>query len=124
MSRRAYLYFILTFVLGLIVGSALTLIYGWHSGRWQHRPPSRQWIVAHLKKDLNLNSEQTAEVNQIIKEDFAKVQALMKQTNPQVAAIRKQGRNRIRQILNPTQLAKFDAMVASWHARMKKHPAH
>ncbi len=124
MTRRAYLYFVLTFILGLIVGSALTLIYGWHSGRWHRRPPNRQWIVAHLKRDLNLDGSQTAQVNQIVKDDMTKIRGLQKQLEPQFAAIRKQGRDRIRQILNPTQLAKFNAMVASWHARMKKRHRH
>ncbi len=123
-TRRAYLYFVLTFILGLIVGSALTLIYAWHSGRWRHGPPTRQWIVAHLKHDLNLDNAQTAQVNQIIKDDMAKIQVLEQQMEPQIAAIRKQGRDRIRKILNPTQLAKFNAMVARWHARMKKQPGH
>jgi hypothetical protein len=123
-SRRAYIYFVLTFILGVLVGSALTLIYGWHSGRWRHRPPSRQWIVAHLTHDLNLSSAQASQVNQIVEDDMVKIQGLEKQMEPQVAAIRKQGRNRIRQILNPTQLAKFNAMVAGWHARMKKREGH
>jgi hypothetical protein len=121
MSRRAYLYFILTFVLGLIVGSAATIFYGWRSGLMRPHRPDEKHIVQFLKRDLNLDDSQTQQVSQIVHETGEKIRHLQQQTDPQFDAIRSESQDRIRKILNPDQLAKFNRLVERMEARRKAH---
>ena len=61
MNRRVYLYFVVTTLLGAILGGAGTYYFLWHSGRL-HRDTgfNRKVAVEHLKKVLNLSDAQAA----------------------------------------------------------------
>lgn len=121
MSRRAYLYFALTFILGVVVGGAGVLLYGWYSGRWHHGPPRPEQLVQYLRKELSLTPTQTDQVRQIVQDTGKKFMAVSKQMEPQFTAVRDESRNEIRKILDPGQLAKFNELVAKWDARAKHH---
>jgi Spy/CpxP family protein refolding chaperone len=121
MSRRAYLYFILTFVLGLVVGSAATIFYGWRSGIIRSHRPDEQHIVRFLTRDLNLNDSQTQQVQQIVHETQEKFRQVQRQTEPEYDVIRAESQDRIRKILDPGQLAKFNQLVERMEARRKEH---
>ena len=121
MSRRAYLYFILTFLLGLVVGSAATIFFGWRSGLIRHRHPDEKHIVQFLKRDLNLSDSQTKQVEQIVHETGEKFRHLQQQNQPQFEAVRKESEDRIRKVLNPDQLAKFNQLVERINRRRKEH---
>lgn len=119
MTRRAYLYFVLTFLLGVIVGGSSVYFYGWHSGRW-HRPFNRGRVVRYLTRHLNLSDAQVQQLNQIMDESATKYKNLEKQVAPQFDALREDRRNRVRQILRPEQLTKFNELVRQRDERMKK----
>jgi Tfp pilus assembly protein PilN len=123
MSRRAYFYFILVFVLGVVVGSAATVFYGWYSGRWHHRFDEKR-VVHFLRRELKLSDTQTQQVDQIIQQTEAKFRDLQQQAEPQFDAVRNESRDRIRKILNPQQLAKFNELVERFDARRKRHRQH
>ncbi len=119
MTRRVYLYFFLTFVLGAAVGGAAMLLYGWYSGHW-HRSFDRQRVVRRLARQLDLSDSQVQQLNQIM-DDYAKKYADLQQTfGAQVAILREANRNRVRQMLTPEQLAKFNEMVRRRDERWKK----
>lgn len=120
MSRRAYLYFILTFVLGLILGGAGTVFVGWRTGFIRPRRPDPDHIVRFLKRELNLDDAQTQQVMQIVRDDQEKIRQVQQQMEPQYDAIRTDGRDRIRKVLNPDQLAKFNQLVERMDARRKQ----
>jgi Tfp pilus assembly protein PilN len=122
-SRRAYFYFILVFVLGVVVGSAGTVFYGWYSGRWHHRFDEKR-VVHFLKRELKLSDAQTQQVEQIMQQTDGKFRDLQQQVEPQFEAIRNESRDRIRKILNPQQLAKFNQLVQRFEARHKEHRRH
>jgi Spy/CpxP family protein refolding chaperone len=112
MTRRIYLYFAVTVILGAILGGVGVYYYLWHSGRLQH--PSgfnKARALAHLKKELNLTDAQSQQISQIFDETSQKVRDLQKQIDPQVHALHMETRSRIRQILNPDQAKKFDEHV-------------
>ena len=69
MTRRAYLYFGATIVLGAILGGVGVYYFMWHTGRIQ-RPGgfNKDRAVAHLKKELNLSDAQIQQVGQIFDE--------------------------------------------------------
>jgi hypothetical protein len=121
MSRRAYLYFILTFVLGLIVGGAATIFFGWRSGMIRPHHPDEKHIVRFLERDLNLSDSQTQQVEQIVHETGGKFRQLQQQNEPQFDAIRAESRDRIRKILNPDQLAKFNQLIERMDERRREH---
>ena len=120
MSRRAYLYFILTFVLGIVVGSAGTLFFGWHFGR-PHGGFEPKRVVRFLQRELKLTDAQRQQVEQIMQDTDAKNKELQKQVDPQFETIREESRDRVRKILNPDQLAKFDDIVRRFDERRKRH---
>jgi Spy/CpxP family protein refolding chaperone len=119
MTRRIYVYFILTFLLGAIVGGSAVVFYGWQSGRW-HRRPDRQRIVRHLTRELNLTTPQAEQLKTIMDDSFKKFAEQRQQMDPQFKAIHEETTNRIRQILTPEQLTKFNEMVRRFEERRSK----
>jgi hypothetical protein len=110
MTRRAYLYFALIFVLGVVVGGAGTYYYVWHSGLLR-RPFNRERAVAHLRSDLHLSDGQVSQLRQILVDSDRKYSDLQKQVEPQFRALHEQTRDLIRQILSPQQLQEFNEIA-------------
>jgi hypothetical protein len=110
MTRRAYLYFALIFLFGIIVGAAGMYYYAWHTGHWR-RSFDRERAVAHLRHDLGLSDAQLNQVRQILDDSDKRYTDLQKQVEPQFHALHEQTRDRIRQILSPEQLGKFNEIV-------------
>jgi len=121
MTRRAYLYFAVTFVLGVVVGGCGIFFYAWYGGHW-HREFDRQRVVRHLTREVHLSEAQVRQVDQIFADTAKSYSELHKQVDPQFDAIRAQTRDRIRQILTPEQVAKFNEMVRQADERRKQHP--
>ncbi|MGD1156285.1 MAG: hypothetical protein ABSA41_10695 [Terriglobia bacterium] len=127
MTRRVYLYFAVTFLLGVILGGVGVYYFGWSTGRW-HRGLNKDRAVARLKKALDLSDAQVQQVSQIFDETSQKMRDLQKQIDPQFRGLREEARSRIRQILNPEQVKKFDELVKQMDERHRRHgpppPAH
>lgn len=122
MTRRIYLYFFATAILGAILGGVGVYYFLWNSGRLQHHGGfNKDRAVAHLKKELTLTDDQTQQVGRIFDESSQKVQDLQKQIDPQFQAIHQETRARIRHILNPEQAKKFDDLVKAVDERHKRH---
>jgi len=119
MSRRAYLYFALTFLLGVVVGGASVYYYAWSTGRW-HRPFNRQSFVQRVKSELNLSDTQVPQLEQILEGSTSRFRAAQQQSDAQLNAIRQETRNQIRQILTPEQSQKFDELVRRWDERRRR----
>lgn len=119
MKRRTYVYFVLIFVLGLVIGATGMYSFGWYSGRW-HPRFSRHHVVDYLQHKLNLSDAQTHQLQQIISRMDQKESELRDQIAPQFQAIREEARAATRKILNAQQVDKFNAMVKRWDAKRKK----
>jgi hypothetical protein len=118
-TRRAYLYFALTFLLGIVVGSGGILFYAWHTGLLHPRfDPDR--FVRHLKRELNLNPTQVDQIRGILEESGKKMRDLRDQQRPQFDTVHTETQERIRQVLNPQQAAKFDGMIRRFEERRRK----
>jgi len=124
MTRRAYLYFVLAFMCGVIAGSAGLFVYAWHSGRWGRRdgPPNPKRIVDRMSRELSLTPDQTQQLTDIINDSFQKHRALDQQVGEQYRGLRADTRDRIRKILNPEQQQKFDEMVRRFERRRLQGP--
>jgi len=119
MSRRAYLYFALTFLLGVILGGTCVYYYAWSTGRW-HRPFNRQSFVSRLKGQLNLSDTQVSQLEQILDGSTPRFKSAQQKADSELNAIRQDTRNRIRQILSPEQAQKFDELVRRWDERRRR----
>ena len=119
MSRRVYVYFLLTFLLGAIIGGTCVYYYAWSSGHW-HRPFNKASFVSHLTKDLNLSETQVQQLRQIIDGSTQKFDAAQRQATSELNAIRQETRDAIRQILTPQQSQKFDELVHRWDERRRR----
>jgi Spy/CpxP family protein refolding chaperone len=121
MTRKVYLYFVATFLLGAVVGAAGVLLYGWYGGQW-HRPgrPNKEEIVRRLTRDLELTESQVGEIRKIFDESGAKFRALEQEVGPRFQAIRQERRDRIRAVLTPEQREKFDEIIRRREAKEKR----
>jgi len=116
MTRRVYIYFILTFLLGVILGGAGTFFFTWYTGHW-HMRFDRQRIVDRMRRDLNLSDNQAQQLKQIMDETDVKFKELRKQTAPAFNNVRNEMHDRIRRILTSEQTVKFDEIVRRHEAR-------
>ena len=119
MRHRAYVYFVLIFVLGIIIGAAGMYSYGWYTGHWR-RPFSRHRVVDYLQRELSLSRGQTEQLQQIINNMDQKEDELRDQMAPQFQAIREESRADTRKILNEQQLQKFNEMVKRWDSKRRQ----
>jgi hypothetical protein len=110
MTRRAYLYFVITFVIGIIVGAAGTYYYAWSSGKWR-RVFNEDRMIHNMTKDLNLSAAQVKDVRSAIDAEITRAKALAATVRPQFDALHHQTHDEIRHILNAQQLAKFNAVI-------------
>ncbi len=119
MTRRAYIYFAFTFLLGIIVGGSGIFYYGWYSGKW-HREFDLRHVVNHMKRELSLDDSQVQKLTQILQDSNGKRRELEQKNQPEFDALRKATRDQVRQILNPDQLAKFNEHVRATDEKMKR----
>jgi hypothetical protein len=119
MTRRAYFYFVLTFVLGIVVGSGGLFLFALRTGNW-HPAFSRERVIKALTHDLNLSPPQVSQLEQIMEDTGKQHHALEVQMDRQFDSLREQNRNRIRQILSPEQLAKFNEIVRQHEERRRR----
>jgi hypothetical protein len=110
MTRRAYLYFVLIFVLGILVGAGGLFFYALETNNW-HPPYSRERAVKAMTRELKLSPSQVSQVREILENSGKQRRAVEERTNQQFDALREQTRNSIRGTLNPEQLSKFNEIV-------------
>jgi hypothetical protein len=93
--------------------------YAWHSGHWHNDYDPKQ-SVKRMSRDLTLDDSQVQKVT-VILEDYARKRKDLEQKNaPEFDALRQQTRDRIRQILNADQLAKFNEHVRKTDERLRR----
>ncbi len=118
-TRRVYIYFALTFLLGILAGGAGVFFYGWHFGP-KGGPARRERILRRMTRQLNLNETQVQQIRSIMEETAGKIGELRKQHRPEFDAIRAASRDRIRAVLTPEQAPKFDEMVRKFEERHQR----
>lgn len=114
---------LLIFVLGVASGVLGTHIFyksriealtcGESRGREDH-------ILRRLGRDLSLDGQQRDRVKTILHETREEMKIVRKQYRPQIEAVLEKGHDRIRQILRPEQLEKFEKIAAERSARRNK----
>jgi Spy/CpxP family protein refolding chaperone len=100
------------FVLGCVTGAALDSAYRLR-GRDRHKDDGFEV----MKRDLNLNEQQSTQIRAILDQTRNDYRTLRTEVRPRYDAIRQNARTRIRQLLTPEQQQRFDAKMAERDAR-------
>lgn len=111
------------FVLGILAGVGGTLVVSpWLHRQQAHHDPrqDRQRFIEHMQQMLDMTPEQTSRFSAILQETTDRWDALHRQVEPQFEAIRQQQRDKVRAILNPQQVQKFNAFVARFDAHRRE----
>lgn len=118
MTRRAYLYFVITFLIGIVVGGAGMYYYAWSAGKWRH-PFNESKFIHNWANRLNLSQGQVGKFRSVCDDTIKKRAAIDKEKEPELNALRQEWRDHIRQILTPQQVNKFN-QVLEQHRRARQ----
>lgn len=131
--RAAVLLVIAVLVLGIALGVLGTCLEGYRvfGSGMMHRPPrpdrsaaaqqhERQARVEQMTKDLGLNADQQQKLDAALTQMSTTYTGIHQQFGAQMDAARKQGRESIRAILTPEQVAKFDETMRKMDEERKK----
>ena len=128
-KREAALLVFVVFLLGLLVGAVGNHFYGervW-GGRQEPALPgrgsSRTQVLNEFTRELQLTPDQQAKVGVILDETRTQVHALYAPLDAQHDQLRQQARARIRAVLTPDQLPKFDQFMQRIDEERKKAQA-
>jgi Spy/CpxP family protein refolding chaperone len=111
-NRKAVLLVCLVFVLGVALGAVGMYVVTTRvlAARplSEHSAASR---AAMFTRDLNLNPDQQKQIQEILTATRARYAEIHAQADPEYDKARQQGRERIRQMLTPEQLPKFEELL-------------
>ena len=109
------------FALGCATGALLDSAYRLRAGaaRGESRGGRRnpEHMFEKMRRDLELDEQQSAEVRKILDETRNEYRSLRSEARPRFDAIRQSARTRIRALLTPEQQQRFDSRVAEMDAR-------
>lgn len=115
-KHKAILLVALVFVLGIALGagSVYVLTARVHAALRQSAAPinrSPASIVARMDAVLDLNPDQEKQIEAILTDTQARYAEIHRQADPEYDQARHESRERIRQVLKPEQLPKFEAFL-------------
>jgi Spy/CpxP family protein refolding chaperone len=113
---------LIVFLLGAVLGG--TANHLWGERVWGKQlppaPPTRDQIVSHMTKDLNLTPDQAQQFGVIVDDTRAQIHSAYSAADTERDEIRAHGRDRIRAVLTPEQRPKFDAIMQKVDEDRKK----
>ena len=137
--RKARLWLALVFLVGAAIGAVFGYSFGYRSYAatltLQQQPMSeaerRAKRLADMTKEVDLTPEQTAKMDDIIKNAHASIKSIRDKSEASIRSIRdksgadvdvvrEQARNEMRALLTDAQKPKFEAMVQRMEAERKK----
>lgn len=123
--REAALLVLVVFLLGVLLGGLGNHLWG-ESVWGRQNPagsPTRNQLVNDLTHELRLTTEQEQQLGAIVDDTRAKIHAAYAPADAQREELRQQGRARVRAILTPEQLPKFEAFMQRLDEQRKKDEA-
>jgi hypothetical protein len=130
--RAAVLLVIAVFVLGIALGVLGTYLEGYRvfGANFMRRPRTdhsaaavireRQARVEQMTKDLGLSADQQQKLDSVLTQMSSTYAGIHQQSSAQMDQARKQGREGIRAILTPEQVARFDELMRKMDEERKK----
>ncbi len=116
---------LIVFLLGALAGGTANHLWGERVWGKQLPPaaPTREQIVEHMTKELNLTPEQQQRFGAIVDDTRSKIHSDYSAADAQRDQLRLAGRDNIRAILTPEQRPKFDAIMQKLDEDRKKDPS-
>jgi Spy/CpxP family protein refolding chaperone len=123
--REAALLVLVVFLLGVLLGGLGNHLWGESVWGRQNPPgsPTRDQLVNDLTHELQLTAEQEQQLGAIVDDTRTKIHAAYAPADAQREELRKEGRARVRAILTPEQVPKFDAFMQRLDEQRKKDEA-
>jgi Spy/CpxP family protein refolding chaperone len=119
-TRKAAGLVALIFLLGIAIGALGTHFWGERVWSARAERPGRTKIVEDLTREVGLTPDQKKQVETIVDDTRTKFDAIHEQERPQYEQARQEGRNRIRALLTPEQLPKFEDFLRRLDEERKK----
>ncbi|HLG18054.1 MAG TPA: hypothetical protein VJH03_26670 [Blastocatellia bacterium] len=98
------------FVIGFAAGGLSMNLYLRAGGPGPRGNP-REFILKKMTDELALAPEQREQIGAVLDETFSRYSEIRKEMEPRMTAVRQQGREKIRAILTPQQVPKFEEML-------------
>jgi Spy/CpxP family protein refolding chaperone len=122
MNRKAWLLVLGIFMLGVAMGAVIThfaeqRVLSTNAG------PKGPWaprVVESLNRELSLTADQQQKILAILQDTKKSYDAIYETTRPQMEQTRQEGRARIRAVLTPEQLPKFEEHLKRLDERRKQ----
>jgi Spy/CpxP family protein refolding chaperone len=116
---------VVVFVLGALFGGTANHLWGERVWGKQAPPPPRttQQIVTDMTAELNLTPAQAQQFGAIVDDTHGQIHADYDAADARRDQIRKAGRDRLRAILTPEQLPKFEEIMRKLDEQRKQSVA-
>lgn len=114
---------VLVFILGAVAGALVThRIYQQKiENIMKNEPRTRsEFIVQRLNHELHLDTTQLEQLRVIIKDTHTEIKNVRKQFRPQMDEILARSQDKVRAILRPDQLTKYEKIMAERRKRREK----
>jgi len=116
------LYLFLVFISGAVVGALGYRMYSPPSARSEHHVSPEEWRKQYLDElttRVGLTPDQVTKVNAILDETDARFNQLHDQHHQAMEQIKEDHRNKLRALMTPEQLVKYEQFRAERDARLK-----
>lgn len=125
MNRKATVLVILVFLLGIALGAvgmrvAEQKVWGGDRNSERGRAGGASRMVDQLTRELALTQEQQQQLNAILEDTRKQYEVTYSTIRPQMEQTRQEGRGRIRSMLTPEQLPKFEGYLRRIDEERKK----
>jgi Spy/CpxP family protein refolding chaperone len=116
---KMWLVLLTVFLLGTVTGVGLSGVYksNANASLRESRGRERQALFEKIRGDLNLNADQSTEMQKILDETAGEFRTLRGELRPRYEELRLKARGRMRALLTVDQQKKFDTLMAEIDAR-------
>lgn len=120
---KGALLLLLAFALGAAAGATGFGLYAGRPGWWGG--PSRaerfqRFMLERLTRELDLRPEQRQQVEGILRDTGEEFGRLRQEIRPRFREIQARSRQRLREVLDPAQQGKFEALMTEWDRRAER----
>ena len=116
---KTCLVLIAVFLLGAVTGVGISGVYrsNTNASFREARGRDRQAMFERIRNDLNLNAEQSKEMQKVLDDTASEFRTLRGELKPRYEELRLRARGRMRSLLTAEQQQKFDSLMAEIDAR-------
>jgi len=130
MRVKAAVLILAVFCLGVILGGLAVHLLGARvaasraaapsTAAKDYMPTTKEQVLEQLNTECTLSPEQRTQIKVILDDTIAEYQRVYEPIRPQIEAARQAGRQKMRGVLTPEQLPKFEAYVHRLDEMRKK----